>query len=294
MEPSRTRVCICYLISTCLIACFIYILVSSNLENTRKFGRLREEVDEIAHVILHTAPGQGDAKHLNEIVDGIVKKRIAGIWDDLYTMKKQLRLTECTKGRSQGSTQHTMPGEGEGGGGGDALMEHSMPGRVNYAAEELGAKIQDVNAEPVDGGNVVRSVLGLQYSANPPINIIKPSMEPGNCFAFKQSKAMVTIKLAQAIFVESFELEHLCKGNAPNNDTTSAPKDFEVHGITATSKKETKLGDFIYTNQDPPAQNYAVKSECKYLYIRFKFKSNHGHPQYTCVYRIAVYGRSQK
>ncbi|XP_039950898.1 SUN domain-containing protein 3 [Bactrocera tryoni] len=288
MEPSRTRVCICYLISTFLIGYFIYILVSSNLENRRKLGRLREEVDEIAHVVLHTAPGQGDTKHLNEIVDGILKKRLAGIWDDLYTMKKQLRLTECT-GRTT-TTAHTMTAEGEGG----ALMERTMPARVNYAAEELGAKVHDVNAEPLNGGNLVRSVLGLQYSANPPINMLKPGMEPGNCFAFKRAKAVVTIKLAQAIFVESFELAHLCKDNAPNNDTTSAPKEFEVYGITATSSKEAKFGDFTYTNQHPPAQNYEVKSECKYLYMRFKFKSNHGHPEYTCIYRIAVYGRSQK
>ncbi|XP_053958857.1 SUN domain-containing protein 3 [Anastrepha obliqua] len=287
MEPSRTRVCICYLISTLLITFFIYILVSSNLENNRKLSRLREDVDEIAHVVLHTVPGQGDTKHLNEIVDGILKKRLAGIWDDLYAMKKQLRLSECM-GRSTGSAQSTAEG-GEG-----ALMERSMPARVNYAAEELGAKVLDVKAEPIDGGNVVRTALGLKYSANPPINMLKPGMEPGNCFAFKRVNAVVTIKLAQAIYVESFELEHLCKGNAPNNDTTSAPKDFEVYGIMATSWKEFKMGEYTYTNQQPLTQNFAVKCENKYLYMRFKFKSNHGHLEYTCVYRVAVYGRSQK
>lgn len=145
------------------------------------------------HVVLHTAPGQGDTKHLNEIVDGILKKRLAGIWDDLYTMKKQLRLTECVGRTSTGA--RTMTAEGESG----ALMERTMPARINYAAEELGAKVQDVNAEPLDGGNLVRSVLGLQYSANPPINMLKPGMEPGNCFAFKRAKAVVTIKLAQAV-----------------------------------------------------------------------------------------------
>ncbi|XP_067625399.1 SUN domain-containing protein 3 [Eurosta solidaginis] len=293
MEPNRTRVCISYLITTFLISCFIYILVSSNLDNGRKLGRLREDVDEIAHVVLHAGPGQGDTKHINEIIDGILKKRLAGIWDDLYTMKKQLRLTECT-GRTAGAATHTQMGDSAEGGGGGALKDLALPARVNYAAEELGAKVQDVKAEPLDHGNVVRSILGLTFSANPPINMLKPGMEPGNCFAYKRDKAVVTIKLAQEIYVESFELAHLCKGNAPNNDTTSAPKEFEVYGMTATTWKEVKMGEFTYTNQDPPAQNFAVKCEGKYLYMRFKFKSNHGHPEYTCVYRIAVYGRSQK
>ncbi|XP_036321670.1 SUN domain-containing protein 3 [Rhagoletis pomonella] len=299
MEPSRTRVCICYLISTLLIGFFIYILVSSNLENRRKLGRLREDVDEIAHVVLHAAPGQGETKHLSEIIDGILKKRLAGIWDDLYAMKKQLRLTECAGVRLSAPQTMAEGGGGGGGGGGGsvgdgALVERSMRAHVNYAAEELGAKVYDVKAEPLDSGNVVRSVLGLQYSANPPINMLKPGMEPGNCFAFKRAQAVVTIKLAQAIYVESFELEHLCKGNAPNNDTSSAPKDFEVYGIMATSWQEFKMGDFTYANQQPPAQNFAVQCENKYLYVRFKFKSNHGHAEYTCVYRVAVYGRSEK
>lgn len=73
--------------------------------------------------------------------------------------------------------------------------------RVNYAAEELGAKVLNVNAEPICPPNILKLWFGMEYYTNPPVFMLRSSMEPGSCFGFRNAKADVTIKLAGKVRV---------------------------------------------------------------------------------------------
>lgn len=71
--------------------------------------------------------------------------------------------------------------------------------RVNFAAEELGARILNVKAESICPTNILKSLFGWEFNTNPPVYMLRSNMEPGSCFGFRKSKAEVTVKLAAEV-----------------------------------------------------------------------------------------------
>lgn len=112
---------------------------------------------------------------------------MAGIWDDLYSIKKQIKGRDCAS-----ITGAAKLNRNEG-----ALVKSDE--RVNYAAEELGAKIANVKADPICPTNILKSLLGMDFSTNPPIHMLRSNMEPGSCFGYSSREADVTIKLTNEV-----------------------------------------------------------------------------------------------
>lgn len=134
--------------------------------------------------------GKTEPKYLTDLIDNFVKKRLAGIWDDLYSIKKQLKGRDCAASiaaamKTSSKTEGTMVPAEE---------------RVNYASEELGAKVIDVKAEPICQSNFVKSWLGMDFATNPPIYMLSKNMEPGRCFGFKNNKAEAIIQLPNKVY----------------------------------------------------------------------------------------------
>lgn len=128
------------------------------------------------------------------MVDNMVKKRLTGIWDDLHSLKKMLKGGATSEGTGIKSSAGHVTIENE--------QQQSMTKaeeRVNYASNELGAKIINLKATPICEPNFLKYWMGMEFSANPPINMLKSSMEPGNCFAYKGQKADITIQLAHEV-----------------------------------------------------------------------------------------------
>ncbi|TMW40075.1 hypothetical protein DOY81_014844 [Sarcophaga bullata] len=122
---------ICYSITTLLISVFVYSLIYSNMQNMKKLERLREEVDDIAQMMLQTPQqGKSEPKYLTELIDNFIKKRLAGIWDDLYSIKKQLKGRDCAA--SIAAAIKSSPKND----GSVAQAEE----RVNYASEDMGGQ----------------------------------------------------------------------------------------------------------------------------------------------------------
>lgn len=122
----------------------------------------------------------------------MLKKRLAGIWDELYGIKKLF------KGGGEYSGLNDAGGEG-GTKTKSKIALAKIEDRVNYASEELGAQIIHVKAEPICSQNLIKSLMGMDFSSNPPIRMLRSSMEPGSCFAYKEDKAEVTIHLAHEV-----------------------------------------------------------------------------------------------
>ncbi|XP_061386865.1 SUN domain-containing protein 3 [Musca vetustissima] len=279
IQLNRYRICVFYIITTMLISCFVYTLISNNIQNAQELKRLREEIDEIAHLVLHNSiNGRESPYHLSDTIDAMIKKRLSGIWDDLFHLKKMLKMDQESKEIKDSEESHEP-----------AVTK--VVERVNYAADELGAKILFLMAEPICGTNFLQSWLGMEFTCNPPVHMLRTSMKPGNCFGFRGQQAEVTIQLSHEIILDQILVEHIPKYQSPTENTTSAPKDFEIIGIYEDFH-EFSLGKYRFLNNpERPRQYFTVITNDRVGFLRFKFLSNHGHPNYTCVYRIAVYGR---
>ena len=76
----------------------------------------------------------------------------------------------------------------------------------------------------------------------------------------------------------------------------SAPNGFVVYGLMAEFDKEpTKLGEYVYDAiNGEPLQMFDIEmteEKSKFFkLIEVEIKSNHGHPEYTCLYRFRVHG----
>ncbi|EDW02967.1 GH10752 [Drosophila grimshawi] len=197
--------------------------------------------------------------------------------DDVYNLKKQVMTSGCA---FQGNLPETKN---------EAMALSTM--RINYASEELGASIINVLAKPIGEVNFIRKLLGLEFMANPPVNMLRSNLLPGSCFGFRGSNATVFLHLAKTIIIEEFSLTHVPKETTPSRCVDNAPKDFEVYGLPPGSHKKELLGQWTYENAPKKrAQSFLCKNTSSFQSLVITFNSNHG-ANSTCIYRIEVYGK---
>lgn len=65
-----------------------------------------------------------------------------------------------------------------------------------------------------------------KFSKNPARYLIDPSMAPGNCFAFKGDKGVVSIQLSRKAQLESVTIEHI--EQEITGTISNAPKEFSI------------------------------------------------------------------
>lgn len=158
--------------------------------------------------------GTCDNRDVNAYVDTLVKRKIGHLMDDVYNLKTQFINADCSVRTDQRSS---------------TSESHVARNRINYACEQMGARIIHVTARPIGGTNIIKSLLGLDFSANPPVNMLRPSLAPGACFGFSGSQATVVLHLAKPIIVEAIALTHVSREMTPSLCVNSAPKDFDVY-----------------------------------------------------------------
>uniref|UniRef100_A0A1B0BUJ3 SUN domain-containing protein n=1 Tax=Glossina palpalis gambiensis TaxID=67801 RepID=A0A1B0BUJ3_9MUSC len=266
------RICLGYFLFVALGCFLIYTVLSGYIENSNKLEKLRRDVKEMAQVVSAKPGTQTESRFLSEIIENAVKKCVTSVWDDLYAIKKAMKAQEYPFIALSKSLSR-------------------IEERVNYASEDLGAKVISIEGQPVCPPNFLKRLLGMEFETNPPVQMLKTDMEAGNCFAFRNDSAIVTIKLSEPVLIDQIGLEHISKKHTPGEDSTAAPKDFAVFAIS--ENRDELLGKFRYENdQNKLRQTFGIIQPIKkYDLLRFHFNSNHGHPRYTCVYRIFVHGR---
>jgi SUN domain-containing protein 1/2 len=136
----------------------------------------------------------------------------------------------------------------------------------------------------------------LRMSTTSPRNAIQPGVQPGQCWAFKGSAGRLLIALSSPMIPRRFSIEHIPRCLSPNGRIDSAPRNFMVHGLMAEFDKEpVKLGEYEYDAVNgEPLQMFEVNMDedktKNFKLIEVEIKSNHGHPEYTCLYRFRVHG----
>lgn len=177
-----------------------------------------------------------------------------------------------------------------------AIYDADRTGLVDYAIETMGGQILTTRCtENYKYGKAVVSILGipLWYPVNSPRTIITPSINPGECWAFQNFPGFVVIQLSSIIEVQAFSMEHISKMLVPEGKIDSAPKEFEVYGLKSENDKEPiKLGQYLYDHDGEPLQFFAVQNRGHtFSIIELRIISNHGNPNYTCLYRFRVHGK---
>ncbi|RZC40571.1 Sad1 UNC domain containing protein [Asbolus verrucosus] len=175
------------------------------------------------------------------------------------------------------------------------IYDADKTGLVDYAMESMGGHIVTTRCtESYHTGTAVISVLGipLWYPSNSPRIVIVPGINPGECWAFQNFPGFIVIKLATRILVEAFSLEHVSRLLVPEGRIDSAPKEFEVYGLDNENDKEpVKIGEYVYDYDGDPIQYFAAQQHgLIFTMVEVRIKSNHGNPNYTCLYRFRVHG----
>lgn len=180
----------------------------------------------------------------------------------------------------------------------DALKKYDADktGMVDHALESAGGNIISTRCtESYQVHQAEVRVLGFpvyRYSTNNPRTVIQPDTMPGQCWAFKGSQGYIVIQLAGPVQPTGFTLEHISKSLSPNGAIDSAPREFEVWGLSTESDEGVFLGIYEYREDGDPLQYFPVREEntAHFPLIELKINSNHGNLQYTCLYRFRVHG----
>ncbi|THD20335.1 SUN domain-containing protein 2 [Fasciola hepatica] len=168
-------------------------------------------------------------------------------------------------------------------------------GMADFALESAGGAVVGTRCtKTYTDGSALFSIFGIPLArlSNSPRTILQPGNNPGECWPFHGSTGQAVIRLSAPVLISAVSLEHLPRSLAPNERLDSAPKDFIIKGLDSEDDEEgIILGNFTYNINGPSIQTFSVHNQTEpRQYIEFAVLSNHGHPLYTCVYRLRVHG----
>lgn len=227
-----------------------------------------------------------------DILDTVTKKITLEMNENMHNWKSDIHISKhdvslgtVSEDRIREIVKNTL-----------AIYDADRTGLVDYAMETMGGQILTTRCtENYHYGKAVVSVLGipLWYPVNSPRTIITPSINPGECWAFQNFPGFVVIRLSNRVQVEAFSIEHISKLLVPESKIDSAPKDFEVYGLTSENDREpVLLGTYVYDYNGEPLQFFPVQKQgFVFEIVEIRIISNHGNPNYTCLYRFRVHGR---
>lgn len=178
------------------------------------------------------------------------------------------------------------------------VYDADKTGRVDYALESAGGEIVSTRCtQTYDIKSGVLKLLGFTiYSkSNNPQTVIQGNpIQPGACWPFQGFPGYLLIKLRSSIYVTGFTIEHAPKSILPSGEMKSAPRKFNVWGLTDQNDPEPVLfGDYEFTDSENNLQYFPVQNTnivTPYEYVELRIHSNLGELEYTCLYRFRVHG----
>ena len=168
-------------------------------------------------------------------------------------------------------------------------------GLFDFALESAGGSIVTTKCtEPYQATSAVMSVWGLPFwwDANSPRTILQPGSAPGQCWAFRGSYGTVVVKLSSPIFISAVTIEHISPLLSPDGHIHSAPNTLSLSGV-GSGDSLTSLLNFTYSASGEPVQTFWLGKESqrsRFETVELTVHKNHGHPEYTCLYRLRVHG----
>lgn len=217
-------------------------------------------------------------------VEDLVRKYTARLQSELqHTTTEVHRLRSGIEAIKVGAALHGPNGP-----------HPSLIERFDYALESVGGCVEHTGSSHLPGG-FLAYLLGVRNAAAPR-RIIQPTVGLGECFAFYGEAGEIVLRLQQHIFVEAISVDHIRTEMAPHGQVNSAPKRFSVYGLEEVTGRQHFFGTYEYKiGTGRPLQLFeipdALRAKMSYALVHFRFLSNHGNEEYTCVYQVKVHGR---
>ena len=167
-------------------------------------------------------------------------------------------------------------------------------GLFDFALETAGGSILSTKCtEPYQVTTGVLSVWGIPFwwDTNSPRTILQPGTSPGQCWAFRGSQGAVLVQLSSNIHITAVSIEHISSLLSPDGNIYSAPSHMSLSGVRE-EEAVTPLLNFTYSTSGEPVQTFwlAEPSRESWQLVELEVHNNHGHPDYTCLYRLRVHG----
>ena len=180
----------------------------------------------------------------------------------------------------------------------DALTKYDADktGLFDFALETAGGSIVTTKCtEPYQMTSAVMSVWGIPFwwDNNSPRTILQPGTSPGECWAFRGSHGVVVVQLSASIHITAVTIEHISNLLSPDGNIYSAPSQMTLSGVGPDPEILTPLLNFTYSATGDPVQTFRVPaagSQDSWRVVELAIHNNHGHPDYTCLYRLRVHG----
>ncbi|VVC37837.1 SUN domain,Galactose-binding domain-like [Cinara cedri] len=174
------------------------------------------------------------------------------------------------------------------------IYDADKTGMVDYALESAGGTVLGTRCTQTKPSTAALTMFGmpLWFLSNGPRLAIQPGVNPGQCWAFIGAKGFLVLKLSKTIHVTGFTIEHLPKLLSENGNIRSAPKDFSIWGLKHETDPDGKLLGKYQFQTDGPSLQYFPTMETNNIFsvVELRIESNHGHEEYTCLYRFRVHG----
>ncbi|VDD79400.1 unnamed protein product [Mesocestoides corti] len=155
-------------------------------------------------------------------------------------------------------------------------------GKADFALESAGGTVVSTRCTRTYDSSITSFPI---FSA-----MLQPNTHLGECWCFHGSQGQAIIRLAARVHVTGVSLEHVSKLVALSGRIDSAP----LHGLVLIFAEDGEvLGSFVYDINAKPVQYFPIKPRPNgqpTRFIELAVNSNHGHPAYTCIYRLRVHG----
>jgi len=165
-------------------------------------------------------------------------------------------------------------------------------GQLDWALTSLGGSIDfsKTTAGMTSRGGGWGGMLGAVHHADglPPQVVLDQDLTPGRCFAFPVV-GNITVNLRNPTVVSSVAVDHIEK---KLRQRRSEPQHFEVVAWDASGTQHTisEPGCCSYHGDGVKVQVFPTHAPRPMTAVTFVFKTNGGHADYTCVYRLRVHG----
>lgn len=124
----------------------------------------------------------------------------------------------------------------------------------------------------------------------------------GECWGMEGSSGFVVLGLREAIVPRAVAVVHPTReGDGRSSSSSSgsaymgAPRDFRVYGCESPDASgKVLLGSFMYdvTNPDVMQEFELRRQDRAFKYVLVEIVSNWGNPEWTCLYKIKLYGNA--
>jgi Sad1 / UNC-like C-terminal len=182
--------------------------------------------------------------------------------------------------------------------------------RADFALAKAGAMVVHSLTSPTFGdplaplGAIGRGIAGIAGGAmhnHPPELALTSSLEPGDCWPMAGARGNLTVRLARAIVPQQVSIGHIAERNAIFAERSSAPRTFDVWALRIDSAEPAErtprllISGATYDLSAGAIQVFDIERTSQRALIDtviLDVTSNHGHRDFTCLYRFAVHGSS--